>query len=234
MITIILVRPQLAENIGTTARAMANFGLDHLRLVGPLQDHLSQNARRASAGAECVLEQAHIYNDIADAVADMNMVYATSARNRDIHKPNIPLKEAVADIINQDMHQNIGILFGPERTGLTNEDIKYAGQLVHVPLSKTFSSLNLAQAVLLFGYEYFQQKPHEAYIEQVDIKPASQQEITHFLQRLVTRLETKNFFLVPEKQPLMEQKIYNMFQNQQLSSQDIAIWHGILTALDEV
>src|SRR5437764_14492279 len=153
---VILVEPQLGENIGTAARAMANCGLDDLRLVRPRDGWPSDKAIAAASGADAVLEKARLYPSIAAAIADLNHVYASTARDRYMVKRELTPRRAA-----EEMHEFMardepcGILFGPERTGLINDDIPLADTVITVPLNPAFSSLNLAQAVLIVGYEWF-------------------------------------------------------------------------------
>ncbi|NBR78854.1 MAG: hypothetical protein EBT71_02245 [Alphaproteobacteria bacterium] len=159
---IILVGAQLGENIGTVARAMLNFGLTDLRLVNPRPGWQMERARKAASGAESLIDNHRLFDNVADATADVGYLVATTARLRDMVKPVLTpgrvAEEIRARASLSDTAERVpgGILFGPERTGLTNEDISLADAICRVPLNPEFSSLNLAQAVLLIGYEWFQ------------------------------------------------------------------------------
>ena len=156
---IILIRPQLAENIGMTARAMMNCGLYHLRLVSPREDHLSPKAVSASSGADKILENAQIYASTEEAIADLHKIYATTARRRDMIK-EVMTADFAADQITTAENSGIrcGILFGPERTGLHNDDVCLADSIIEIPLNPEHCSLNLSQAVLLVGYEWYKRQ----------------------------------------------------------------------------
>src|SRR5260221_10558212 len=153
---IILVEPQLGENIGTTARAMLNCGLEDLRLVRPRHGRPDERSYAAASGADSVLDRCRLFERVEDAIADLKRVYASSGRLRDMVKPVLTPRawagEARALI---KAGHPVGVLFGPERSGLENDDLVLADTVVTVPLNPAFSSLNLAQAVVLIGYEWF-------------------------------------------------------------------------------
>src|SRR5690242_11782639 len=152
---IILVRPQLGENIGMAARAMLNCGLSALRLVAPRDGWPNERAQRAASGADVVLEQARVFDTVGEAVADLQHVVATTARNRELTQRIVTARRAGQDMrgwIGQG--DRVGILFGPERTGLENDDMVHADTALTIPLNPQFSSLNVAQAVLLVSYEW--------------------------------------------------------------------------------
>ena len=152
---VILVAPQLGENIGTAARAMANFGLVDLRLVNPRDGWPSDKARAAASRADHVIDAARVFESVADAVADLAFIYATTARVREVAKPVVGPREAAARLralVGQGTRT--GILFGPERAGLTNEDLSLADEILTFPVDPTFSSINVAQSVLLTAYEW--------------------------------------------------------------------------------
>ncbi|MCG8446243.1 MAG: RNA methyltransferase, partial [Hyphomicrobiales bacterium] len=153
---IILVEPQLGENIGMTARAMANFGLSRLRLVAPRDGWPSEAASKAASGADWVIEGVKVHDTLEAAIADLGLVYATTARDRDMTKPVVGPKTSVDAILTRQMSgEDAGVLFGRERWGLTNEEIALADEILTYPVNPAFASLNIAQAVLLFGYEWF-------------------------------------------------------------------------------
>ena len=150
---IILVRPQLGENIGTAARAMLNCGLMDLRLVAPRDGWPNVKALNAASGADAVIGQARLFESVADAVADLNSVFASTARGREMVKPVFTPRQAAAKL-HPASATHAGILFGPERSGLSNDDVVLADAIIEVPLNPAFSSLNLAQAVLIICYEW--------------------------------------------------------------------------------
>ena len=232
--TIILVEPQLGENIGTAARAMLNFGLTTLRLVKPRDGWPSDKALSAASGADVVIEDAVVFETTAAAIADLNRVYATSARRRDMLK-TVMTPERVAAAMHMEIAagSKVGVLFGPERTGLTNDDVTLADALISVPLNPAYASLNIAQAVLLIGYEWFQQTtetPGES-LDQGTTFPVPREELLRFFEHLESELDTSGFLRPPEKRPAMVRNIRNMFQRAGLMEQEVRTLRGIVTAL---
>lgn len=238
---IILVRPQLAVNIGMCARAMANFGLSDLRLVNPREGWprtgaLKKGAYAAAAGAVHLLEKAKLYDSVEAAVADLNCVYATTARERGQFKPILTPAEAMppaaARIMAGETH---GILFGPERTGLDNDDIALADMIITFPVNPAYASLNLAQAVLLVGYEWLKANSG-------DVKPflpverspaASRQSMLSFFEFFEGELERSGFFRPIGKKPVMQRNLRNMFHRMQMTEQDVRTFWGMIVRLVE-
>ncbi|MFA7429964.1 MAG: RNA methyltransferase [Rhodospirillaceae bacterium] len=233
---IILVEPQLAENVGTTARAMGNCGLTNLRLVNPREDHLCSKAMRASSGADAILDAARVFSSTEEAIADLNHVYATTARRRDMMKRILTPRAAAAEILgfqSAATAEPCGILFGRERTGLENDDVALAGTVIEVPLNPSFCSLNLAQAVLLVGYELFtagDATPPEQAAERAS-PLATQAELLAFYKHLEAELDNCGFLRVPDKRPGMVRNIRSMFNRAGLSIQEIRTLHGIVKEL---
>ena len=233
--SIILVRPQLGENIGTVARAMLNCGLIDLRLASPREDWLNQYAEAAASGAGALLTQAKVFPDPAAALGDLNFVYAMSARRRDMTKRVIHPRVAIAEMrsaIAQGL--KCGVLFGPERTGLENDDIALAEAIIEVPLNPAYSSLTLAQAVLIVGYEWFQSGLVDHPLEQLPMhnsRPANREELFGFFTRLEKELDECGFLRNIEKRPTMVQNIRNLFQRANLSEQEIRTLHGVIKEL---
>ncbi len=227
--TLILVHPQLGENIGMCARAMLNCGFTQLRLVAPRDGWPSESAVNASAGAGSILEQATVHATVADAIADCTIVYATTARQRALNKPVIELPTLSTHRI-ATPQENIGILFGAERSGLENDAIALADYVLTIPLNPAFTSLNLAQAVLLVCYTLMNRVPPD--LAQTGLEPpAEKAQLLHFLGRLEASLLEKNFLYPEEKRPLMMRNIQTMFTRAQLSPQEVQTLEGILTAL---
>ena len=232
---IILVGAQLGENIGTVARAMLNFGLTDLRLVSPRPGWQMERALKASAGAEALIENHRPFDTVGEATADLGYVAATTARQRDMVKPVVtPAAMASAMRARQsESHPQSGILFGCERTGLDNDDISLADVICSVPLNPDFSSLNLAQAVLLMGYEWFQAAdatPREQF-ELHDARPATRGEINAMFAHLESALDAAGFLAPPEKKPAMARNIRNIFNRSALTEQDVQTLRGIVNAL---
>ena len=230
----ILVRPQLAENVGTAARAMMNCALEDMRLVDPDEDHLCSRAIAASSGAEEILYKAKVFKTIEEAVADLQKVYATTGRSRDMIKPVFTGQGMAKDILeNHKKRIRCGVLFGPERTGLENDDLAYADAIVNIPLNPKHCSLNLAQAVLLTGYEIFRLSDvtKERYLSMPNTEPANKQETEHLFSHLEEELEKAGYFKSEEKKPRMMRNLRNIFMRADLTSQDVRTLHGMIAEL---
>lgn len=237
--TIILVRTQIGENIGTSARAMLNCSFDKLRLVTPREEWPNAKAISACSGADKVLDQAQLCSSVNEALVGFDIVFATSGRRRELNKPSFSLEEAIKFIRQKNIApEKIAVLFGPERTGLTNEDLSLSDYIVEIPLNKSFRSLNLAQSVLLFCYNYFEnfllkKEEYDVAFEdsRQEYQAASKQDLSFFFDRLESVLEEKEFFQSAEKKPSTILRIKNLFQKQQLTKQDLGILHGIISCL---
>ncbi len=231
---IILVGAQLGENIGTVARAMLNFGLTDLRLVQPRAGWQLERAIKASAGADALINNRREFQDLDAAIADLGYVVATSARPRDMVKPVMSPARVAVEIQNKaKIRSKTGIVFGCERTGLDNEDISRADVLCQVPINPDFSSLNLAQAVLLLSYEWYQHA-NDAVDESLplpDTRPAQHTEITGMFTHFEAALDASGFLAPPEKKPAMMRNIRNMFLRASLTEQDIRTFRGIINSL---
>ncbi|WP_343806984.1 RNA methyltransferase [Alteraurantiacibacter aestuarii] len=189
---IVLVRPQLGENIGKAARAMLNFGLTELRLVTPRDGWPNPSAGPAAAGADQVLEQAQVFATTADAVADCSHVYATTVRKRGVTKPVVTPDQAAREIATQDGRS--AILFGAERSGLDSEDVALARSILTVPINPQFSSLNLAQAVILCAYEWSKHCDLAMPTTEEILPPAPQEELEGLIVHLDTMLDAKGYY----------------------------------------
>jgi tRNA/rRNA methyltransferase len=232
--TVVLVDPQLGQNIGMVARAMLNCGLTELRLVRPRDGWPSEAAVAAAAGAQEILARARLFDTTKQAVADFRRVYAMTARPRDMVKPVATPRQAALDLrLAAAAGEAAGVLFGPERSGLTNDDLALAERIVSVPLNPGFSSLNLAQAVLLLGYEWFQAADHTPGQRLVRGrgKPAPKGELANFFARLEAALDDTGFFHPPEKRAGMVRNLRNLFQRAELSDAEVRTLHGVVTSL---
>ena len=231
---IILVKTQLAGNIGSAARAMLNFSLTDLRLVEPQQDWKSQPARSMAAGADVLLENARIYPSLEAATADLQVVYATTVRPRDMTKYVTTPKQATEEVHNYST-QNIhtGVVFGPEKSGLCNDDVALADKVIEIPVNTDFSSLNLSQAVLVMAYEWFQaiQTPPKTYLRFGDTRLATRDELNNFFKRLESALDANGFLDIPGKRDIMVRNIRNMFTRSELTEQEVRTLHGIISSL---
>ena len=232
--SIILVEPQLGENIGMVARAMLNCGLTRLSLVRPRDGWPNPAAEAAAAGANAVLDGASVYASTRDAVAGCRRVYATTARPRGMVKPVLTPQAAARDMRGlQARGAAVALLFGPERSGLTNDDLVLADRVIAVPLNPAFASLNLAQAVLIIGYEWFQAAdpdPGENLARGVGL-PAARAELLNFLARLERALDAGQFFHPPEKRAVMVRNLRNVFLRGDLTDAELRTLHGVVSAL---
>ena len=231
---VILVAPQLGQNIGAVARAMLNFGLVDLRLVAPRDGWPNAEARAMASRADVVLDGARSFATTAEALADLHLVVATTARRRDMAKPLWSPAQAAAELRAAcAAGQATGMLFGAERAGLENDDLARAQAVVEVPANPAFASLNLAQAVLLLGYEWFRSGAPEPGPEAgLSLSPpANAAELDNFLGRLEVALDAAGFFRPPEKRPIMRRTIRNVFARARLSEQEVRTLHGVLSAL---
>ncbi len=233
--SIILVEPQLAENVGMSARAMMNCGLYDLRLVHPREDHLSEKAISASSGAEKILQNAKIFSTTEEAIADLEQIYATTARRRDMIKP-VETASYAAQNMTQALSQDIrcGILFGPERTGLHNDDVCLANAIIEIPLNPEHCSLNLSQAVLLVGYEWYKRQIEAPDIQFVTNKTslADKEKVLQFLKYFEDKLDNCGNFRQSEKRERMIINLRNIFTRNQLTLQELNTLYGIINYLD--
>ena len=232
-IKIILVEPQLSENIGTAARAMLNFGLNSLSLVSPKQNHLSLKSIRASAGADFVLKNAKIYQSVEEAISNTSYVFACTVRKRDMVKPYCGPIELVNIFNSLSKKSNVGIMFGREKSGLTNEQVSYADMILQIPTDPKFSSLNLAQAVAIISSEInrIDKKYDKKDFFNSNSVTAEKEEIIGFLNHLERALNVSGFLRPIEKKETMMINIRNIFTRSNLSRQDVQTLRGIITSL---
>ena len=232
---IILVNPQMGENIGATARAMLNFGLTDLRLVNPRDGWPNERATATASGALDIMPAPSVYESFSDSIKDLHYVLATTSRDRDMVKP-VHTPEAASHTLIQrsENQQNTGFVFGCERTGITNEDLALCQGIINIPANNDFASLNLAQAVLLIAYQWRiavdAHTPQEV-SQQEDHIPASQDDIHGFLARLQKDLEDRKFFRSEGLKATMVRNIQNIFTRADISDQELRTLHGILSAL---
>jgi len=233
---VILVEPQLGENIGMAARAMGNFGLTRLRLVQPRDGWPNLAAQRAAAGADHILDKVELFDSVEAAVADLTLLFATTARAHDQAKPVIgpeaAAREAAAEIARG---SRAGILFGRERYGLQNEEVALADRIVTFPVNPGFASLNLAQAVLLMGYEWFKLATVGAlpFTMPERSERASQHQMQAFFDNLVRELDKVEFLRPPEKRETMLVNLRNIFTRMEPTKQDMHTLHGVVMAIAE-
>lgn len=243
--TLVLVRPQLADNIGMVARAMANFGLDDLRLVDPRDGWPNEKARAAASGANGIIDTAQAFAGFREAIGDLNYVCATTARQRDLAKPVLTPAQAVAEI-RQRMNagQRCGIVFGPERAGLETDEVSLADAVVMVPVNPAFASLNLAQAVLLVAYEWLKAAERgtlgrvttyetalESGVRLRGSQPATKDELHGFFDHLERELDQLGFFNPPHKRQTVVRNVRSMFGRMNATEQEVRTLRGIVATL---
>ncbi|EGF90802.1 spoU rRNA Methylase family protein [Asticcacaulis biprosthecium C19] len=231
---VILDRPQLADNIGSVARVMANFGLQELRLVAPRDGWPQDRAWATSSGANWPLDGAKVFATVAEAVADLKTVYATTARNREVHLPVVtPRQTAVEAYAAAQGHQKTGLLFGAERAGLETSDIALCHAIVTIPVDPHFHSLNLAQAVNIILYEWrllVMDAPKAAFTQNMD-EPADLKFLHGLYGHLEDELEAAGFFFPPEKKESMLRNLRVVLNRARMTEQEIRTWRGVVTAL---
>ena len=233
---IVLIEPQLGENIGMAARAMGNFALSELRIVNPRDSWPSISAKRAAAGADHILDRARLFNTVEQAVADLDLLFATTARAHDQAKPVVAPDAAAREIVDHAAAGGrVGILFGRERWGLTNEEVARSNRIITFPVNPGFASLNLAQAVLLMGYEWFKLAAEGTLpFAMPERSPrASQHQIQAFFENLVRELDRVEFLRPAEKRETMLVNLRNIFSRMEPTKQDMHTLHGVVMAIAE-
>jgi tRNA/rRNA methyltransferase len=246
---VVLVKPQLGENIGFAARAMANFGLADLRLVAPRDGWPNEKALAAAAGAAYVVEGAKVYATAEEAIAELNYVLATTARPREMVKPVLSPESAARELRERGGRGELtGVMFGPERSGLDNDTIALADAILTAPVNSDFASLSLPQAVLLFGYEWLKGESAPPSLGRVtefdgpvgegiafpDTRPATREELFALFEHLEAELDRTGFLYPPEKRASMVRNIRNMFHRMGATEQDVRTWRGIVAALSRL
>ncbi|MBL9011750.1 MAG: RNA methyltransferase [Alphaproteobacteria bacterium] len=231
---VILADPQLGENIGAVARAMANFGLGDLRLVRPRDGWPNARAYAVSSGATWILDGVRVFDTVAEALAGLTLVVATTARDREMAKEVLTPPEAARRLrLRAGTGAPTGLLFGSERAGLVNEDVVLADAVLTVPTDSRFSSMNIAQAALLVFYEWFRHAdetpPASLDLGRFDL--ATKDELIGFFEQIEHELDEAGFLFPPSKRPAMVRNMRNIWQRAQLSQQDVRTMRGIVTAL---
>jgi tRNA/rRNA methyltransferase len=231
---IVLVRPQLGENVGAAARAMLNFGLRELRLVRPQCGWPNVKALQAASGATDVLNRLRSFERVEDATGDLHRVYATTARPRDLPKPVVTAVQAAHEArAALAAGERVGILFGPERTGLSNDDLIYAEAIVSIPVNPDFGSLNLAQGVLLIAYEWFQSAAAVPNHRDAALAspPATKGELDQLLEHLIAELDAVNFFRSADRRESMCRALKLIFSRADLRASDVHLLRGVIKDL---
>jgi tRNA/rRNA methyltransferase len=242
---VILVNPQLGENIGTAARAMANFGLHELHIVDPRDGWPNERALKAASGADWIIESAVIHPTLADALKLFHRVYATTARPRGMIKEVITPEQAGTEMRARiGRAEKLALLFGRERWGLNNDEVSLADIIITAPVNPAFASLNIAQAVLLVGYEWYK---HEAEtlgqatpelpalsgpgLVTPDTRPATKDELYGFFHHIESELDAAGFFKTAEKKPGMIRNMRNLFARAELTEQEVRSLRGMVSSL---
>jgi tRNA/rRNA methyltransferase len=243
--SVILMEPQLADNIGMVARACANFGLDELRLVNPRDGWPNEKARIAASGANYIIDDAQMFSSLEAGIADLNWLVATTARQRDLRKPILTPQQAIAEMRTRiSRGERCGILFGRERNGLETSEVANADALVLIPVNSRFASLNLAQAVLLMGYEWMRGDPGRSLgrvttferpmVEGVNMghdRAATKEELLGFFEHLERELETQGFFNPIQRRPTVVQNLRTLFSRMGATEQEVRTLRGIVATL---
>lgn len=235
---IILTRPQLGENIGTSARAMLNFGFDNLRIVNPRDGWPNEAALYTAVGAKHVVENAQVFDSFEGAIADLQLTFATTSRHRDMNKPTISANELYLDIVKTKIaHNKIGIVFGAERSGMENNELVWANKIVSIEVNQDFRSMNLAASVAILCYELrkLNDANHVVKPPKRNESIASQAEIENFFKHLEQVLDRINFYQAYEKKPTMLHNIKNIFKRiDRLSTREVNTLIGIFKCLEQI
>ena len=226
---IVLVRPQLGQNIGKAARAMLNFGLAEMRLVAPRDGWPNPEAGPAASGADVVLEEAQVFETVQDALTDCSLVFASTVRRRDLVMPVIRPEEMADRIAGSP--ERIAILFGPERSGLETEEVALANAIVTVPINPEFASLNLAQAVILLAYEWSKRSELAQPTAKELEAPAPHGELQGLIEQLNEELDTKGYFHPPSRTQATKNTLRTIFTKTGWSSREVKAVRGVIRAL---
>jgi len=229
----ILCRPQLGENIGASARALKNFNIPNLRIVNPRCVWPNQKAKATSVGAKNILQSAKVYKSIEESIGDLDIIFASTSRPRKVNKKIVSITEFTKKI---KKNKKIGIIFGPEASGLTNNEVNCADYLVTIPTNKDFTSLNLSHSLILFCFQIFQHFATKKFklISGYKSTVASKSEVNKFLHFIIKGLDKKGFLQPEHKRQSMVRNINNIFHRLNLSEQEIRILLGIFTTLNDL
>ena len=227
----VLVKPQLPENIGFCARALKNFGFKKLDLVDPKEKWPNRKAVATSVGASDILKKTKVYSSIKTAIHSYDVVYASSARKRDINKKHLSFKKFI-ESIKKNKNKNIGIIFGPEASGLSNEDVAHSNYIFKIPVSKNFESINLSHSLIIVCFELFKVlKPGYLKKQKNLTDITSKKTFNIFFDFLESRLEKKRFFSPKEKKKTMLINLRNIFGRMELSNKEIRILSSVFSKL---
>ena len=227
----ILIKPQLGENIGACARSMKNFGFNKLHIVEPKINFPNQKAKATSVGAYDIINKTKVFNNIEDAISKFNLIFSLSARRRDINKRHISLKD-FQKIISKKKNTNIGLMFGPEASGLSNKDLSFSNYILQIPTSTKFKSLNLSHSLTIICYEIFKLTNKKSITENsFKIKMSSKSKISSVMKHLINLLEKKDFFIPIEKKHSMLLNINNLIYRLEPNDKELRILASIISSL---
>ncbi|SMX31324.1 RNA methyltransferase [Octadecabacter ascidiaceicola] len=230
----VLIRPQMGENIGAAARAMWNFGLDRMRIVAPRDGWPNPAADAMASGAGRLLDEAEVSEDVAGGIADRTYVYATTARPRELTKPVFSPEAAMKDAAERIARgEKVAVMFGPERSGMENADIAHANAIITVPVNPEFPSLNLAQCVLLVGYEWRRAagEIEDVVVQGQTTQIADQRDTEALARHYEERLEEAGFFYPEHKAENMKVNLRNLWSRMPMTRADVQMLHGVLRQL---
>ena len=229
----ILIKPQIGENIGACARSLKNFGFSKLHIVSPKQSWPNNKAKATSVGAYDIIKKVKIYNHTHDAISNFDIVISLSARKRDINKKHISINQFLK-IIKTKKNTKFGLLFGPEASGLSNEDLSLSNYVLQIPTSKKFKSLNLSHSLTLVCYEIFKVFNFKKFDKNIkDIKISSKSNISSLILHLKKLLEKKGFFVPSEKKQSMIMNINNLIYRLEPSDKEVRILASIISSLSK-
>ena len=229
----ILIKPQLGENIGACARSMKNFGFNKLHIVSPKISFPNHKAKATSVGAFDIINKAKVFNETKEAISNFDIVISLSARRRDINKKHISLNEFI-NVINKKKNSNFGLMFGPEASGLSNEDLSFSNYVLQIPTSPKFKSLNLSHSVTVICYEIFKVLNNKLYERnKANLKISSKMKINSFIDHLLKLLDEKSFFLPKEKKRSMLLNINNLIYRLEPNNKELRILASIISSLSK-
>ena len=229
----ILIKPQLGENIGACARSMKNFGFKKLNIVSPKFKFPNHKTKVTSVGAFDVIKKTKVFNSVDEAIMEFDIVISLSARKRDVNKKNISMKDFL-NILNKKKYSNIGLMFGPEASGLSNKDLAFSNFILQIPTSRTFKSLNLSHSITIVCYEIFKNMNKKLFNNKgKNIKISSKSKIISIVKHLVKLLDAKDFFLPVEKKHSMLNNIHNLFYRLEPNDKELRILASIISSLNK-
>jgi len=229
----ILVKPQLGENIGACARSMKNFGFTNLNIVSPKINFPNHKAKATSVGAFDIINKAKVYNKTNEAISNFNIIVSLSARRRDINKKHISLNDFVK-LLKKSKNSNFGLMFGPEASGLSNEDLSFSNYVLQIPTSPKFKSLNLSHSLTIVCYEIFKVFNEKLFEKKTtNIKISSKSKINSLIKHLLRLLDEKEFFLPKEKKHSMLLNINNLIYRLEPNDKELRILASIISALSK-